>query len=83
MVHRYRKELGHFQTYSLDRKNISRMVCAGESIRTRNSWLVSPEDVTLLETCNNHEVDTRIVRHVSLSDKPVVIVAADTDVLSC
>ena len=36
--------------------------------------------ITLLETCNHHEVDTRIVRHVSLSDKPVVIVAADTDI---
>ena len=42
---------------------------------TCNTWLVSPEDVTLLETCNHHEVDTRIVRHVSLSDKPVMIVA--------
>jgi len=47
---------------------------------TCNTWLVSPEDVTLLETCNHHEADTRIVRHVSLSDKPVVIVAADTDI---
>jgi len=45
-----------------------------------NTWLVSPEDATLLETCNHHEANTRIVRHVSLSDKPVVIVAADTDI---
>ena len=43
-----------------------------------NTWLVSPEDATLLETCNHHEADTRIVSHVSLSDKPLVIVAADT-----
>ena len=47
---------------------------------TCNTWLVSPEDFTLLETCNHHEADTRVVRHVSLSDKPVVIVAADTDI---
>ena len=46
---------------------------------TCNTWLVSPEDVTLLETCNHHEADTRIVKRVSLSDKPVVIVVADTD----
>ena len=45
-----------------------------------NTWLVSPEDATLLETYNHHEADTRIVSHVSLSDKPLVIVAADTDI---
>ena len=30
------------------------------SLQTCNTWLVSPEDVTLLETCNHHEADTRI-----------------------
>lgn len=47
---------------------------------TCNTWRVSPEEVTLLETCNHQEADTRLVRHASLSDKPVVVVAADTDV---
>ena len=45
-----------------------------------NAWLITSEDVLLLEQCNHHEADTRVIRHASLSDKPVVIVAADTDI---
>ena len=33
-----------------------------------------------LEQCNHLEADTRVVRHATLSDRPVMVVAADTDV---
>ena len=36
--------------------------------------------MSLLEHCNHHEADTRVVRHASLSGEPVVVVAADTDI---
>ena len=47
---------------------------------SNNAWLITSEDVLLLEQCNHHEADTRVVRHASLSERPVVVVAADTDI---
>lgn len=41
--------------------------------------MITSEEVLLLEQCNHHEADTRVVRHASLSDRPVVVVATDTD----
>ena len=45
-----------------------------------NAWLTTSANVSLLEHCNHHEADTRVVRHASLSGEPVVVVAADTDI---
>ena len=47
---------------------------------SNNTWMVTSEEVRLLEKCNHHEADTRVVRHVSLSERPVVVVATDTDI---
>lgn len=58
----------------------SRLVIPLVFTESNNAWLITSEDVHLLEKCNHHEADTRIVRHASLSDRPVVVVAADTDI---
>ena len=48
---------------------------------TCNTWLLSSENITLVETCNHEEADTRIVvRHASLVEKPAVVVTANTDI---
>lgn len=47
---------------------------------SNNTWMITSEEVLLLEQCNHHEADTRVVRHASLSDRPVVVVATDTDI---
>ena len=47
---------------------------------SNNTWIITAEDVLLIEKCNHHEADTRVVRHASLSERHVVIVATDTDI---
>lgn len=47
---------------------------------SNNTWMITSKNVFLIERCNHHEADTRVVRHASLSDKPVVVVATDTDI---
>ena len=45
-----------------------------------NASLITSANVCLLEQCNHHETDTRVVQRVSLSRRPVVVAAADTDI---
>ena len=47
---------------------------------SNNTWMITSQEVLLLEQCNHHEADTRVVRHASLSERPVVVVATDTDI---
>ena len=47
---------------------------------SNNTWMITAEDVLLIEKCNRHEADTRVVQHASLSERPVVIDATDTDI---
>ena len=46
-----------------------------------NTWEIKPSGTNTLFTCNHHEADTRIVLHTSISIKPVIVTATDTDVL--
>ena len=46
-----------------------------------NTWDIAPSDINILFTCNHHEADTYTALHASRSIKPVIITAADTDVL--
>ncbi|MPD04419.1 hypothetical protein E2C01_100105 [Portunus trituberculatus] len=48
---------------------------------SNNTWMITSQEV-LLEQCNHHEADTRVVRHASLSERPVVVVATDTDIFA-
>ena len=48
--------------------------------KSNNTWMITSQEVLLLEQCNHHEADTRVVRHASLSERPVVVVATDTDI---
>jgi len=42
--------------------------------------MITFEEVHLLKQRSHHEADTRVVRHVSLSERPVVVDAMDTDI---
>ena len=71
------KFLANYYRSEQVRSNLEIPLVFTESSRT---WMITPNGVQLLEDCNHHEADTRIIRHASLSQGPVVVVAADTDV---
>ena len=46
-----------------------------------NTWKITPSAINMLFTCNHHKTNTRIALRLSKSKKPVIITAAETDVL--
>ena len=47
----------------------------------KEAWDITLTRVQNLSPCNHEEVDTRIMYHCSLEDKPTVVVVSDNDIL--
>ena len=45
-----------------------------------NTWLITQLKIEMLDSCNHHEADTRLILHASKSTDPVIVRATDTDV---
>ena len=42
---------------------------------------ITPTGIKHLFTCNHEEADTRVIYHCTLDDKPIVVIATDSDIL--
>ena len=47
----------------------------------KNALEITSSGIEVLLPCNHEEADTRIMYHCTLDDKPIVVIASDTDIL--